>query len=91
MSREGIFAQPLTHPMRYYIFFSQKQDNLETIHSQVLNEAKLLSENKDSRLITWMNNFECPVVDISVRADSQDQSLHHIDFTFDKDGILVKH
>ena len=86
MTRHGVFSQPLSHPTRYYVYFAQKQESLETIQGIILNESKLISDSKDSKLVTWMNNFECPVAEITVRPDSKDPSIHRIEFVFEKDG-----
>jgi len=51
---------------------------------RVIKESKMAASTKNQ--LTYLNNFDCPVLDVSVKSDPLDPSLHIIHFMFEKDG-----
>ena len=45
-----------------------------------------MADTKSNKLVTFLNNFDCPVLDVQVAPSNGDNSIHNLNFMFEKDG-----
>jgi molecular chaperone DnaK (HSP70) len=87
MSKDGVFYQRPSHPLRYYLYFSTKEENIENITNMVITESKMAAKSNEGEMFTFLNNFECPVLDVSASPSEEDPSSNELFYTFEVDGV----
>ena len=82
--------------MRYYIYLSQKQQDIQEIHSkaiqsmQAIVQAAAKSKQKQSdNLILTVAEGDCPVQEASVKESKNDQTVQDLQFTVHREGLII--